>query len=80
MSPVVFRAGNLKFSIYFHDHSPPHVHVIGKGVEAVFNIQTLECTENFGFSARTILKIRIYLSGKREQLMEKWNEYQEKED
>ena len=35
MSPTVFEAKNLKFKIYFKDHSPPQVHVEGKGADLI---------------------------------------------
>ena len=57
MSPTVYEAKNLKFKVHFKDHNPPHVHVEGRGVEAVFSLKTFECLENNGFSARAIGQI-----------------------
>jgi hypothetical protein len=36
--PTVLRIGALRVAIYPNDHRPAHVHVIGNGHEAVFNL------------------------------------------
>jgi hypothetical protein len=36
--PTVLRFAGLRVAIYPNDHRPAHVHVIGKGCEAVFNL------------------------------------------
>lgn len=44
--------------IYPNDHRPAHVHVIGRGCEAVFHLNRpagpVELRENYGFSRREI--------------------------
>jgi hypothetical protein len=32
--PTIIRAGRLRIAIYFNDHGPAHVHVLGAGGEA----------------------------------------------
>jgi hypothetical protein len=34
--PTVLRIGALRVAVYPNDHRPAHVHVIGRGHEAVF--------------------------------------------
>ena len=36
--PTVLRLDALRVAIYPNDHRPAHVHVIGAGYEAVFNL------------------------------------------
>lgn len=36
--PTVMRIGSFRVTIWPNDHRPPHVHVIGRGGEAVFNL------------------------------------------
>ncbi len=36
--PTVLRVAGLRIVIYFADHRPAHVHVIGRGGEAVFDL------------------------------------------
>jgi hypothetical protein len=54
--PTVLRFAGLRTVIYFNDHRPAHVHVIGRGCEAVFDLHCPdgppELRENYGFSRR----------------------------
>lgn len=56
--PTVLRFGAFRVVVYPNDHRPPHVHVIGDGHEAVFNLDgragSAVLRENFGFSARAL--------------------------
>jgi uncharacterized protein DUF4160 len=59
--PTILRFGGLRVAVYLNDHRPAHVHVIGRGREAVFN---LNCThgpvrlrENYEFSRADISRI-----------------------
>jgi hypothetical protein len=52
--PAIVRFAGYRVVIYPNDHHPEHVHVIGKGVEAVFEINRpagdIELRENYGAS------------------------------
>jgi hypothetical protein len=52
----------LRVVAYLNDHRPAHVHVIGRGHEAVFELNgpngTLTIRENYGFSRREIAAIK----------------------
>lgn len=76
MSPTVHEAKSLKFKIYFRDHNPPHVHVEGRGAEAVFELSSCKCIENNGFSLQAINKIEKLIREKKERFLEAWNDYQ----
>jgi hypothetical protein len=58
--PTVLRFGGLRVVIYPNDHRPAHVHAIGRGGEAVFNLNCpagpVELRENYGFSRREIVR------------------------
>jgi DNA-binding MarR family transcriptional regulator len=47
--------------IYPNDHRPAHVHLLGRGCEAVFNLNCpagpVQLRENYGFSRREIRQI-----------------------
>jgi len=73
----VIYIGSVKIRIYPKDHSPPHVHAVGPGCDAKFEIETLLCTFSRGFSERDLRRIQKYLEEHQEYLMEVWNEYQE---
>lgn len=63
--PTVLRFNGLRAVIYHNDHRPAHVHVIGRGYEAVFNLQCPEgppeLRENFGFSLKELNGIESML-------------------
>ena len=59
--PTVYRFYGLRVVIYSNDHRPAHVHVMGKGCEAVFRLNVpsgpSDLRENFGFSERDLAMI-----------------------
>jgi hypothetical protein len=63
--PTVLRFGGLRAAIYPNDHRPAHVHVIGKGYEAVFNLNCPngppELRENYGFGLKELNHIEAVL-------------------
>jgi hypothetical protein len=63
-------------AIYPNDHRPAHVHVIGKGCEAVFNLNypagPVQLRENYGFSRQQIRRIQAELTEYKEDLGQAW--------
>ncbi|HKV23880.1 MAG TPA: DUF4160 domain-containing protein [Candidatus Acidoferrum sp.] len=76
--PTVLRLSGLQVVIYFNDHRPAHVHVIGNGCEAVFDLQCPEgpamLRENYGFTRREIARIEDGLAVHLSQLCRDWEE------
>jgi Domain of unknown function (DUF4160) len=74
--PTVLRFNGLRIVIYPNDHRPAHVHVIGRGLEAVFNFHSstgpVELRENYGFSRRELSQIKTVLEGNLEELARAW--------
>ena len=66
--PTVDRIDGLRVVIYPNDHVPAHVHVIGNGCEAMFNLKCSggppELRENHGFSQVECGKIKSTLGKK----------------
>ncbi len=64
--PTVMIINGLAVRIYPNDHRPAHVHVIGDGCEAVFNLQgpggAPELRENFGFRRRDVDRLALRFS------------------
>jgi Domain of unknown function (DUF4160) len=62
--------------IYPNDHRPAHVHVIGRGHEAVFNLHCpegpVELRENYGFGRRELTKITARLTKHLSELCQAW--------
>jgi hypothetical protein len=59
--PTILTFGGLRVAVYLNDHRPAHVHVIGRGCEAVFNLNCaagpVQLRENYGFSRAEISRI-----------------------
>jgi hypothetical protein len=74
--PTVLRLGGLRVVIYPNDHRPAHVHVIGQGNEAVFDLHCPggppELRENYGFDARAATRIREALAAALAALCQAW--------
>jgi hypothetical protein len=74
--PTVFRFGSLRVVVYPNDHRPPHVHVIGNGHEAVFELQCpkgpVNLRENYGFWRADLAAIVTNLNEHLELLCAAW--------
>jgi hypothetical protein len=74
--PTVIRFDGLRVVIYTDDHRPPHVHVIGRGCEAIFRLtgpaSLSVLQENFGFSRTEIARIRQRLDASMAILRAAW--------
>jgi hypothetical protein len=74
--PTVLRFEGLRVVIYPNDHRPAHVHVIGRGCEAVLNLDgptgDVELRENYGFSRREIAHIGNVLTDHLAELGAAW--------
>jgi hypothetical protein len=74
--PTVLGFDGLRVAIYPNDHRPSHVHVIGAGREAVFNLNCpagpVELRENYGFPRREITHIRATLANHLAELCRIW--------
>jgi len=74
--PTVLWIDDLRVVIYPNDHRPPHVHVIGRGCEAVFGLNCpagpIELRENYRFSRSEIARIIAALSPRVKELCAEW--------
>jgi hypothetical protein len=75
--PTVLRIGSLRVVIYPNDHRPAHVHVIGEGCEAVFNLNgpsgPVVIRENRGFSYQRAWSIAEELQANLPHLCNEWS-------
>jgi len=74
--PTVLRFDGLRVVVYPNDHRPVHVHVIGRGCEAVFNLNCpagpVEVRENYRFSRGDLTQIHRALMERLRDLCEAW--------
>jgi hypothetical protein len=73
------RIGGLRVAIYPNDHRPAHVHVIGNGCEAIFNLRcpdgSPELRENYGFSQQAVGDIEGALAAEVAYLCGEWRKF-----
>ncbi len=78
MAPTVFGFEGLRVMIYPNDHPPAHVHVVGRGCEAVFNLNCpagpAGLRENYGFSRREIRHASAALADRPAELCRAWEQ------
>ena len=71
--PTVLTILGLRVTIYPNDHRPAHVHIIGRGCEAVFKLHcpngTPELRENYDFSKKELSQIAQHLIEHHAQFM-----------
>ena len=74
--PTVLTIFGLRVVVYPNDHRPAHVHVIGNGCEAVFDLHgpngPPELRENYGFTRRELVKIVNELTANLAVLINQW--------
>jgi hypothetical protein len=74
--PTVLRFDGLRVVIYPNDHRPAHVHVIGRGREAVFRLNLrdglVDLRESWRFSKRELAHIQKVLVEHLEELHRAW--------
>lgn len=74
--PTVLRLPGLRVVIYPNDHRPAHVHVMGNGKEAIFELNCPQGPtsprENFGFAQHELNSIQKALGEHVPQLCRTW--------
>ena len=74
--PTVLRLEGLRVTIYPNDHRPAHVHVIGAGCEAVFDLHCPngppELREIYKFSRNDAKRIAAELEVHLSELCRAW--------
>lgn len=81
--PTALRFGALRVVVYPNDHRPAHVHVIGQGHEAVFELNVprgaVSLRENYGFPRRDLAAIERKLLQHLTALVNAWEAIHEKD-
>lgn len=74
--PTILRLDGVRVVIYPNDHSPPHVHVIGTGCEAVFELRCphgpVALRESYGFTTRRLRRVADQLNVFLQMLCAEW--------
>lgn len=76
--PTIFCVNSVRIVVYANDHRPAHVHLIGRGMEAVMNLNCPdgppELRENYGFLSKTLSELKIQIEAVLTDLCNKWDD------
>lgn len=76
--PTVLTIFRLRVVVYFNDHTPAHVHVLGNKCEAVFDLNCpdgpVQLRRNFGFSKKELARMGPEVQSHIGELCEKWSQ------
>jgi hypothetical protein len=67
--PIIHRLGGMVIRMYFHDHAPPHAHVIVGELQAKVAISTGEVIEG-KMTERDLRRARTWLARERIRLLD----------
>jgi len=72
--PTLVRFANFEIDIYFEDHNPPHVHVVGRDFEVLVAIRdgVVLAGEAPARAQRTAMQ---WIANNRAMLLARWDEY-----
>jgi hypothetical protein len=74
--PTVDRFGGYRFFFFSNEgKEPPHVHVEHGGRHAKFWLEPVSLANARGFSTPELMKVRRFVSDRRDKFKEKWNEF-----
>jgi hypothetical protein len=71
--PVVHRFDGFVVRIYFGDHNPPHVHVVGPDFEALVSISDLAILEG-AIPPKFSREALEWIAANKADLLRKWEE------
>jgi hypothetical protein len=72
--PVLLNAGSYVIAMYFEDHNPPHVHVVGPDFEGLVAIGDLVVFRG-SIPSKFLHEALSWIDESRETLLSKWNQW-----
>ena len=76
---TILEFNGVKIRVNPRDHQPPHVHVVGNGCNARFNIDSMEWMESSGFTRSDLNAIEEMICLDIEIIRNEWRRCHEKE-
>jgi Domain of unknown function (DUF4160) len=70
--PVIYRKDGCRFVIYFDDHGPAHVHIIGDGEAKIALEPNVKLIWTRGFRKRDVQKALDVVKDLRMEFLERW--------
>ena len=74
--PTIYRWGSFRFHFYSNENQePPHVHVRRDSDTCKFWLEPVELAYNDGMAAHEVTRLRGIVEERREEFLERWNEF-----
>ena len=73
--PTVVIIDGFRFFFYSNEHLPKHIHVEKAEKTAKFDIEVVELTKSYRFSASELKLIRKLIEVNQELFIQKWDEF-----
>jgi hypothetical protein len=72
--PILVRFAGFEIAMYFEDHNPPHVHVVGREFEMLVAIR--DGAVLIGDAPAKVRKVAMpWIAANRAMLLAKWEEF-----
>ena len=68
----------VKIRVNPRDHYPPHIHIVGNGGSARFNIDSMEWMESLGFTRSDLKAIEEVIHRRIDEIWDEWRRGHEK--
>ena len=73
--PTIVIIDGFRFFFYSNEHLPKHIHVEKAEKTAKFDIEVVELTKSYRFSASELKLIRKLIEVNQELFIQKWDEF-----
>ena len=77
--PTIFEIGPFRIIIRTRDHLPAHVHCRCPDGEVLIEIESLKVIRNHGVHLSDVRRLKVFVSEKREVLMNEWEHFHGKD-
>jgi len=75
---TIVEFNGVKIRVNPRDHLPPHIHIVGNGGNARFNIDSMEWMESLGFTRSDLNAIEEVIHRRIAEIWDEWKKCHEK--
>lgn len=72
MDSSLHRFKNLRIAMFYGDHPPPHVHLLGPGIKVLIEVASLKTKGRC--DPKTLAEAKLWIAEQRTTLMQIWQE------
>lgn len=72
MDSSIYRFKNLRVAMFYGDHPPPHVHLLGPGIKVLIEVESLRVKGRC--DPTTLAEARSWIVANRDWIMEMWQQ------